>query len=371
MEHSAYKKWALCWILGLFIALLIFSTFGLKCIFGNSGTTEAKIVKINGTTGTPHIEESYLLVVGGDNGYGLVDKVELLSLNNKTLPTCLQTRNALPLKLWVAVGATMNGIPIICGGETWRNGRHVEEKRCWTYDAMLDQWNFFAELGEGRRYSAGAYNRNNGLIITGGYPAKSSTEQFTDKGLSEMSFTPMPIGLRAHCLVSLDNADDGGFLLTGGRDGTGDSRNKKTFIYRSASNKWIQMADMPTARSRPACGPVRSTIGGPVEKVVVAGGWTGSSWSIGLTSVVEIYDLEKNTWERLADLPRGDLFMASVIPHEETFLMVGGHTGAYVSEEVFKFKKANGSWITFPSRLSVPRHSAMAMLVSSDIFPNC
>ena len=345
-----------------------------KCILknctynGNSATTEAKVVKINGTSETPSTKESYLLVVGGDNGRGLVDKVELLSLNNKPLPTCLQTRNALPLKLWVAVGATMNEIPIVCGGETWSNGRHVEERKCWQYNARLDQWKFYAELEEGRRYSAGAYDKKYGLIITGGYPAKSSIEHFAK--FSKVNFAPMPIGLRAHCLVSLDDADAGDFLLTGGRDSTGGNRNKKTFIYRLASNEWIQMADIRTARSRPACGPVRSKIGGPVEKVVVAGGWTSDRTSRP-TSIVEIYDLNKNTWERLADLPKGNLFMSAVVPYEETFLMVGGHIGYYTSEEVFKFKESNGSWMTLSSQLSIPRHSAMAMLVSSDIFPKC
>ena len=39
------------------------------------------------------------------------------------------------------------------------------------------------------------------------------------------------------------------------------------------------------------CGAVRSRPGGPVQKVVAAGGFDGST-----ISTVEIYDLDSNTW---------------------------------------------------------------------------
>ena len=43
-----------------------------------------------------------------------------------------------------------------------------------------------------------------------------------------------------------------------------------------------------------ACGTVRSSAGGAVEKVVAAGGWDGSNY----LSKVEVYDVASNTWTR-------------------------------------------------------------------------
>ena len=41
------------------------------------------------------------------------------------------------------------------------------------------------------------------------------------------------------------------------------------------------------------CGPVRSSPGKPVEKVVVTGGWADS----GPVELTEIYDVATNKWE--------------------------------------------------------------------------
>ena len=62
------------------------------------------------------------------------------------------------------------------------------------------------------------------------------------------------------------------------------------------------MEEFPNARMRVMmmigciadlmCGAVRSRPGGPVEKVVAAGGWDGF-----MASTVEIYNVESNTWK--------------------------------------------------------------------------
>ena len=41
------------------------------------------------------------------------------------------------------------------------------------------------------------------------------------------------------------------------------------------------------------CGPVRSHPGGPVDKIVVSGGYGGQ----GRTSKVEVYDVQEDSWE--------------------------------------------------------------------------
>ena len=62
------------------------------------------------------------------------------------------------------------------------------------------------------------------------------------------------------------------FFLTGGHNYNQSyySNSNKTYIFREG--EWRQAEDMPTARKNVLCGPVRSISGGPVQKVVAAGG---------------------------------------------------------------------------------------------------
>ena len=139
-------------------------------------------------------------------------------------------------------------------------------------------------------------------------PGTSSAEQTSD-GVTFRTFTGLPIGLADHCLVALNGAERGDFFLTGGYSG---GSSKKTYIYNSG---WMPKADMPTARSgkKPnlgiqmmrmtieccaglACGAVRSRAGGPVEKVVAAGGRNGNYPNRNYLSKVEVYDVANNTW---------------------------------------------------------------------------
>ena len=106
-----------------------------------------------------------------------------------------------------------------------------------------------------------------------------------------------------------------------------------------------------------------------MEKVVGVGGINDKD-NDG-RDIVEIYNVEENSWKRLSDLPKGDRFLAAIVPHEKSFLMVGGHLKKGYSTEVLKFEESTESWITVPSHLSVARRSAFAMLVSPDIFPSC
>ena len=108
----------------------------------------------------------------------------------------------------------------------------------------LNIW--FFRMQENRYLSAGAFNENNGFIITGGDNGNINTERVRQRNQTLFSkFTPLPVSVRDHCLVSLDN-DDGDFFLTGGV-----ARNRfstKSFIFKSGSQHWAAVADMPLPR---------------------------------------------------------------------------------------------------------------------------
>ena len=118
------------------------------------------------------------------------------------------------------------------------------------------------------------------------------------------------------------------------------------------------------------CGPVRSWPGGPVKKVVAAGGVGGEDWNYfyeeNALSTTEIYNLATNSWSKGAPLPVA-LAWAAVVPYETTFLVVGGVSNSY-SEKVFLYE-TSGEWKEMTHmKLSQPKNGVAAMLVPSSLF---
>ena len=104
-------------------------------------------------------------------------------------------------------------------------------------------------MSEAKVWSAAAFVPKEGWIITGGFGDGHpvSTAEQTRDGCNFSSFTPLPLALCGHCLVSLDDEGGSGDLfLTGGWD-SNDDKSKKSFLYKSGN--WRPVADMPTARS--------------------------------------------------------------------------------------------------------------------------
>ena len=104
-------------------------------------------------------------------------------------------------------------------------------------------------MSEARFWSAAAFIPKEGWIITGGNAGggrRLSTAEQTRDGRNFSSFTPLPLALDSHCLVSLDDEGvSGDLFLTGGNDSNAD-KSKKSFLYKSGN--WRPVADMPTAR---------------------------------------------------------------------------------------------------------------------------
>ena len=100
-------------------------------------------------------------------------------------------------------------------------------------------------MREERYSSAAASHPAHGWVITGGVGGPKSSAESTRDGRTFQSFPALPLGLYAHCLVSLEGGGDSGdFFLTGGWNRA--AYNKKTFIFRQG--EWRQVEDMPTGR---------------------------------------------------------------------------------------------------------------------------
>ena len=157
-------------------------------------------------------------------------------------------------------------------------------------------------MNESRRQSVGALHQSLGFLITGGFLITSS--EITTDGAVFQDFTPLPTAVYGHCMVALDG-DDGEFFVGGGKAPYDGGTSRRAFIHRG--NQWVEVEQMPTARSGNKsnlemvgemnlmfciadlmCGPVRSSPGGKVEKIVAAGG--------DLLDTIEVYDISTNTW---------------------------------------------------------------------------
>ena len=101
-------------------------------------------------------------------------------------------------------------------------------------------------MSEARSFSAATSHPDHGWVITGGGPGYKSSAELTRDGRSFQTAPDLelPLGLYAHCLVSLDGGDGGDFFLSGGKGN--DGYNKKTYLFREGG--WRPVKDMPTAR---------------------------------------------------------------------------------------------------------------------------
>ena len=283
--------------------------------------------------------------------HGRLETTEWHSLDptNKPLPKMLQTTGTFPEHIRSAMGTTLNGTPRVCGGA---GTTHL--KKCWRYDNQTNEWTESGQMLEVRQQAGSTCHPAKGWVITGGddHGLKLSAE-WTSDGIHFESFTELPITLKRHCWASLDGGGDSGeFFLAGGYDGQGASN--KTYIYKEQS--WIRVQDMPTARFGLVCGSVRSSLGGPVEKVVAAGGPPH-------LSTVEIYDLSAGIWTRGTELPER-INGAYAVQYKTTFLIVGG---GYGSKNKIYHYHTDGAWRE-RGELIEKRRQPVAMIVSSALF---
>ena len=301
------------------------------------------------------------------------------------------------------VGMTFGDRVLVCGGGGGGLDSYVgygENYSCWAYDPAGDKWvedlnspskdEFRGCIRE--KCSAALSLKYGWVIVREKHSWYTAVHTHDGRNYTELpSMRPTRChfdydyscnfgGLTDLCLVSLDDEAGVGDLFVMGKEWPPPGQ-QRVFILKDGAweekeRYWI--GDYATEGF--ICGPVRSQVGGPVEKIVVAGG---------AGAVVQIYDVRKDSWENADDLPFGDIHHSTAIPYEDTFLMIGGRgeydTYSYkeerddgkkwlsysYSDKVWKYKK-NGEWEEMRHlQLSEGKASVTAIVVRSDIFPRC
>ena len=195
--------------------------------------------------------------------------------------------------------------------------------------------------------------------VSGGYGGgrtHDSTEVYRSATGTFENYTKLPEPMYHHNLVRVNSTT---FALFGG----GSTLTEKAWIFNSETEIWQSVNDLPTARV--ACQAGVAKYGDDSYHVIVTGGYG--------VKTTEIFSLDTLTWRVGPDFPY-DVSYASVVPFEDTFLVVGGYTEDFAffgeMDTVIKFDPLTESWIELPVKMKDTRESFAAFTIP-DWYANC
>lgn len=212
----------------------------------------------------------------------------------------------------------------------------------------------------------------NGMVYAiGGDPFRDRNECYDPKSNSWKTLSPM-LTARQHtncCVVSGKIYVIGGLERGMLRDG--DPRedwakkarlSSQNEVYDPKTNTWEAKAPLPTPRQGPGIGNVNG-------KIYAIGGAISSAYDSPPSKIVEVYDIEKNTWERRSDFPIAITTMG-IVANDETLYVIGGQTRNNKGEDipisnVYNYDSENDKWVRttdLPNPIQV---------VSATIFDGC
>lgn len=325
------------------------TTSEVGCLVNNGTETKAQLLMVFG--GEPYSNDVTLLSLDGD----------------PPVPECLQNLNPHPKQLSGSCAATLGNskLPHVCGGSYSECGdltcNEDESDECYRYNPDLDSWTLSGIMSSSTNdYTACTVNGVPEMIMNGGYSGSSSVSRstrYTSDGELFGNLPPMPMGFLRHCVVALDGDD---LFVTGGITSSG--RSGKSFLYHSDTMEWEVLQDIPTPRNDMACAMVHNSAG--EQEIIAAGG--------DYVETVEIYNLQSGQWRTGNPFPDNGIFDATVVPLEESFLLVGGYDGYPLTlDTIYKYNKDNDTWSLLETRLPSPAEKPIALLVDIDIFPSC
>jgi len=301
------------------------------------------------------------MVIGGYNNGGGLNDVEEVKLNASLENECPVPNTFHPKYVYDAVGANMNGTPIVCGG--WYDGVG-NTKMCWTYDLDSQNWTNSGNMSTARRDAGGAYDPLIGFVISGGrggtYDAVHTSVERTYDGVNFSTLPDMPRAFHygIHCLVSLKN---GVLFATGVHLTATHERQQGTYMYHGSNNSWSAMNNFPeegNVLDGCSCGTIEED--GQVTEVIAAGGLHSNGVE---SKSVFIYNIESGLWRSGQNLPFKIKDAASV-PYQGSFLLLGGWCYDCTDrslDTVIKYNKDTGEWETLPARLAVGRYDHVAI----------
>ncbi|XP_059091262.1 peroxidase-like isoform X2 [Tigriopus californicus] len=181
-----------------------------------------------------------IILVGGYNGWQILDSVELYSPNG----TCQHLIAPLPQPTYGAQVLYVDGTLLVCGGRT-PNGNAGTQ--CWRFlrDNGLGTWEQVPNLAttHPRWLAAGSYAGDK-YFVSGGWSSSNTTEYYDPEAAKWIPFVPTPNYRKRHCMITYMDT----LVLIGGS-----ASGSKVDYYNLTSQQWHSLADLTSFRSSHSC----------------------------------------------------------------------------------------------------------------------
>ena len=189
-------------------------------------------------------------------------KTEVFNLAGQDI--CLNLED-FPIDLWGAVGAHINGTPIVCGGY---DGSNYLDK---CYHFINGNWALTTTMRE-RRYLATSIVYNNRMHIMGGYDGGvelASTEILDGNGSEEGP--DLPIAISGHAITKVNQSTS---IISGGWTSAA-SYSDRTWYYNHETQSFVEGPQLIHPRILHGSATIMDTITNALLPIV-AGGYDGS-----------------------------------------------------------------------------------------------
>jgi N-acetylneuraminic acid mutarotase len=193
------------------------------------------------------------------------------------------------------------------------------------YDPAADTWSSVASMADARQFHTATLLQNGDVLVAGGWDSSgtplASAELYDSATDSWSPAASMGIARQGHTATSLRN---GKVLVVGGSDGGFDPL-ASAELYDPGTDTWSSAGSMTVGR----IGHAATLLGGPLasKKVLVAGGFTGSTYAI--VRSAELYDPDTNTWSTTGSMANDrDYFGLAMLPDGKVLAAGGGNNNS-------------------------------------------
>ncbi len=295
---------------------------------------------------------SKLLICGGYN----TDTCEFINLASSA-SICKNPPN-FPARVYAAVGGLgFKENPILCGGV--QNG--FRSNKC--YSLENNEWVSSASMNSVRDNAAAAQLKDGKLLVTGGYvdgSSLNSAEMLTEEGW-ESNIPSLPVTIGAHCMVTVNSTT---VMAIGGFQN--DQYSGKTFYFTFGEESWTEGPELKNKRVYHSCGKIRRNKESQEMSIIVAGGYTGSSY----LSSVEILDEGSNEWQTGPELPFEIRSSQMIEDQNGGVVLIGGFSSSAGTLDTLYQLPHGGQdavWTKMEQKMNTGRRDHTAILVPDNI----
>lgn len=249
-----------------------------------------------------------IYIAGGIGKFRILKSCETYSHSNKKWASCPD----LPRRVHHLAMASDGQKVYAAGGYVSLNFRHLKSPKLWSLDPGAQAWDVLAELPKpvGEHIIIWA---NQNLFLMGGNTLKGDTgetwryELLTQKW-TQMASMPTPRNSMSAIVV------EGEIWVLGGRSDAGGSKIKTVEIFNPKNNEWRRGSDMPVGRG----GHSAVYLDG---KIHIFGGETFDP--LQMLDRHDIYDIETDEWLTAAPSPKVRHGTAAVVLRDDIYLIGG------------------------------------------------